>query len=237
MAPSPNGTLASSRLRQVARRPAQAADVTRSAEEHCELCKALIGPGHRHLLDVESRELMCACQACKILFDRPAAGGSHYRLVPDRRLRLEGFALDDVTWAELRIPVEMAFFFYSTPAERTVAFYPSPMGATESQLELDSWEQLEQANPVLCSMQRDVEALLVNRARDAQDHYLVPIDDPYELVGLIRTRWRGLTGGSEVWEEIEGFFARLAARAKTVTIDQQEDTPWHQERSGPARLT
>jgi len=236
MAPSGNGTLASSRLRQVARRPAQSAAGTQSAEEHCELCKALIGPGHRHLLDVESRELMCACQACKILFDRPAAGGSHYTLVPDRRLRLADFALDDVTWAELRIPVEMAFFFYSTPAERTVAFYPSPMGATESLLELDAWEALEQANPVLCSMQRDVEALLVSRARGEQHHYLVPIDDPYELVGLIRTRWRGLTGGSEVWDEIEGFFARLAARAETVTTEQEEDR-WLQERSGPARLT
>jgi hypothetical protein len=141
-----------------------------------------------------------------------------------------------VAWAELRIPVEMAFFFYSTPAERTVAFYPSPMGATESLLELDSWEALEQANPVLFSMQRDVEALLVNRARGAHHHYLVPIDDPSELVGLIRTRWRGLTGGSEVWEEIEGFFARLAARAETVTTEQEEDR-WLQERSGPARLT
>jgi len=216
MAPSGNGTLASSRLRQVARRPAQSAAGTQSAEEHCELCKALIGPGHRHLLDVESRELMCACQACKILFDRPAAGGSHYRLVPDRRLRLEGFALDDVTWAELRIPVEMAFFFYSTPAERTVAFYPSPMGATESLLELRAWTDLERANPLLSELEPDVEALLVNRARGARSHWIVPVDDCYGLVGLIRTRWRGLTGGQEVWDEIEGFFERLERQSKDV---------------------
>jgi len=234
MARSRNGALASSRLRQVARRPAESAGQAESAEEHCELCGTLIGPEHRHLLDVSSRELMCACQACKILFDRPAAGGSHYRLVPDRRLCLEDFALDDVSWAELRIPVEMAFFFYSTPAQRTVAFYPGPMGATESLLELDSWEQLERANPVLASMQRDVEALLVNRARGAHDHYLVPLDDPYELVGVIRTRWRGLTGGQEVWEEIDGFFARLASRAKTVTSNLEEE-PW--ARSAPARAT
>lgn len=229
MAPPANGTLASSRLRQVAKRPAQDAAPARSAEEHCELCGTRIGSEHRHLLNVETRELMCACQACKILFDRPAAGGDHYRLIPDRRLRLEDFAMDDVTWAELRIPVEMAFFFYSTPAESTVAFYPSPMGATESLLELDAWEQLEQANPVLGSMQRDVEALLVNRAQGASEHYLVPIDDPYELVGLIRTRWRGLTGGSEVWEEIDGFFARLATRAETFTTEHEEER-WVQER-------
>ena len=228
-----SGTLGSSRLRQAARRPApeRAQPVP---EENCELCNARIGPGHRHLLDISSRELMCACQACKILFDRPQAGGDHYRLVPDRRLRLEGFALDDVTWAELRIPVDMAFLFYSTPAERVVAFYPGPMGATESQLELEAWDELERANPVLRSMERDVEALLVNRAKGARDHYLVPIDDPYELVGVIRTRWRGLTGGQEVWEEIDGFFKRLASRSDTVTT-QAEEEPW--QTSAPARRT
>jgi hypothetical protein len=52
----------------------------------------------------------------------------------------------------------------------------------------------------------------------------VPIDDPYRLVALIRGRWRGLTGGQEVWEEIEGFFARLSEGAKTVSTDQQEGT-------------
>jgi len=128
----------------------------------------------------------------------------------------------------------MAFLFYSTPAERVVAFYPGPMGATESQLELEAWDELERANPVLRSMERDVEALLVNRAKGARDHYLVPIDDPYELVGVIRTRWRGLTGGQEVWEEIDGFFERLASRSDTVTT-QAEEEPW--QTSAPARRT
>ncbi len=201
-------------------------------EERCELCDARIGVEHRHLLDLSTRELMCACQACKILFDRPAAGGDHYRLVPDRRLRFEDFDLDDVTWAELRIPVEMAFFFHSTPAEKVVAFYPGPMGATESLLELDAWEGLERANPILRTMEPDVEALLVNRAHDASDHYLVPIDDSYNLVGLIRTRWRGMTGGQEVWEEIDSFFAQLAKRAKATTSKPEEET-W--ERSAPAQ--
>lgn len=229
-----NGTLASSRLRQMARSQPSPADEPQAAEETCELCAARIGAEHRHLLDISTRELMCACQACKILFDRPVAGGDHYRLVPDRRLRLADFDLDDVSWAELRIPVEMAFFFYSTPAERVVAFYPGPMGATESLLELDAWEQLERANPILGSMERDVEALLVNRARGASNHYLVPIDDSYNLVGLIRTRWRGMTGGQEVWEEIEGFFAQLATRARTMTSKPEEDT-W--QGSAPARAT
>jgi len=179
---------------------------------------------------------MCACQACKILFDRPEAGGEgrHYRLVPDRRLLIEDFELDDVTWAELRIPVEMAFFFHSMPAERVVAFYPSPMGATESLLELDAWVELERANPVLRSMEPDVEALLINRARGAREHFLVPIEDCYSLVGLIRTRWRGLAGGGEVWDEIERFFERLSGRSKTTTTNSEEEA-W--QRSEPARAT
>jgi hypothetical protein len=213
-------TVASSRLGQLARRTAAA----REAElERCELCGEILDPQHRHLLNLESRELMCACRACTILFDRRAAGGNHYRLVPDRRLRLEGFELDDVSWAELRIPVEMAFFFRMGGDEgRVVAFYPSPAGATESLLELASWEELERGNPVLRTMEPDVEALLVNRARGAREHFLVPIEDPFRLVALIRTRWRGLTGGKEVWEEIESFFDALSRKAKTISQDKEE---------------
>jgi hypothetical protein len=106
----------------------------------------------------------------------------------------------------------MAFFFRSTPAERVLAFYPSPMGPTESLLELDAWAELEAANPVLGELEPDVEALLVNRARGRREHWLVPIDDCYELVGVIRTRWKGLSGGEEVWEAIGRFFDDLATR-------------------------
>ncbi len=228
-----NGTPARSRLRQVASRPERPAV---AEQEHCDLCSAPIPAEHRHLLDVDSRELMCACQACRILFDSPAAagaGGGHYRLVGDRRRQLTDFRIDERTWAELRIPVEMAFFFYSTPAERVVAFYPSPAGATESLLELDAWEELVSANPVLGSLDRDVEALLVNRARGKSDYFLVPIDDCYSLVGLIRTTWRGLSGGSEVWKQIEQFFERLQGRCKPVSINTEEE-PWQTSRPATA---
>jgi hypothetical protein len=110
----------------------------------------------------------------------------------------------------------MAFFFYSTPAERVVAFYPSPMGPTESLLKLSTWEELERYNPVLEGMERDVEALLVNRVLGAREHFLVPIDECYSLVGLIRMHWRGLSGGREVWEEIGRFFEELRGRSKSV---------------------
>lgn len=45
----------------------------------------------------------------------------------------------------------------------------------------------------------------------------MPIDDCYDLVGLMRPRWKGLSGGQEVWEEIERFFERLRARGKAAT--------------------
>ena len=52
-------------------------------------------------------------------------------------------------WDELHIPVEMAFFFTSSQTGRVAAFYPGPMGATESLLELRAWDALAAANPVL----------------------------------------------------------------------------------------
>lgn len=204
--------LASPRLRRLAER--STTPTPDPAAEHCELCGEPLTDRHRHLLDLRGRELLCACRACALLFDRQAAGGGHYRLVPERRLALDGFSLGDVLWEQLRIPVEMAFFFHSSAAERVMALYPGPMGATESRLELPAWRELEAGNPVLATLAPDVEALLVNRARGARRHWLVPIDDCYRLVAVIRTRWRGLTGGREVWSELDRFFAALDAQAK-----------------------
>lgn len=202
---------------KLARLARQAAIERDEVLEQCELCGEPIPPEHRHLLDVSSQELLCACQACRLLFERPAAGagGAHYRLVPDRRLRLDDFEMDETAWARLRIPVEMAFFFQSSQAGRVQAYYPGPMGATESLLELGAWEELERDNPLLGTLESDVEALLVNRARGARQYFLVPIEDCYSLAGLIRTRWRGLSGGEEVWKEIEGFFGDLGRKARS----------------------
>jgi hypothetical protein len=212
---APAGSLAGSRLARLARRPAE--PKAAEPEERCELCNAPISSVHRHLLELSSRELMCACRPCSLLFDRGGAGNGRYKLVPERRLRLEDFAMSELAWEELRIPVDMAFFFNSSAKARVLAYYPGPMGPTESQLELSSWRELERSNPILAEMEPDVEALLVDRVRGARRHWLVPLDDCYGLVGVIRTRWRGLTGGSEVWRGIDRFFEELDRRARSAT--------------------
>ena len=124
--------------------------------------------------------------------------------------------MTDGQWESLRVPVNMAFFSYNTAAGRVVALYPSPMGPTESLLMLETWEEIEKRNPILQQMEPDVEALLVNRLRGAREHFLVPIDECYRLVGLLRAYWKGLSGGREVWQEIERFFTALKERSRPV---------------------
>jgi hypothetical protein len=174
-------------------------------QERCELCGAPIGPEHRHVLELATRDVRCACRPCSILFD---GGETRYRLIGDRRVALADFELDDAMWEELRLPVDVAFFVGGK------AFYPSPMGPTESLLELEAWEALVTRNPILRTLEPDVEALLVNRVKGARRCWIVPIDDCFALVGLIRTHWRGLTGGREVWAELGRFYERLDRMAK-----------------------
>jgi hypothetical protein len=200
------------------------------------LCGAPLPGTHRHLVDLDRQQLLCACRPCALLFDRPAAARGHLRLVPDRRVALEDFDLDAAAWERLRIPVDMAFFFRSSRAARVLAFYPGPMGATESLLELSSWDELERANPVLETMRPDVEALLVDRARGSDRQWLVPIDDCYRLVALIRTRWRGFSGGKEVWAEIDAFFDELERRARQPHPDKyRKETRWQTSSSASRR--
>lgn len=197
-------------LRQLAQRAAK------SAGEQCDLCGEPVPANHRHLLNLSSRELLCACRACVILFDARAAGGGVRRLVPTRYLSLPSFSLTDGQWESLRVPVNMAFFTYNSGAGRVMAVYPSPAGPTESLLTLETWTEIEEQNPILRGMERDVEALLANRLHGATDYYLTPIDECYRLVGIIRAYWRGLSGGREVWPEVERFFAELKGRAQTA---------------------
>lgn len=180
-------------------------------QERCELCRRVIAPDHQHLIEPTSRQLLCCCDACAILFSGHEQ--SRYRRVPRRVRVLTDFQLDDAQWESLGLPINLAFFFRSTPAERVVALYPGPAGATESLLALQAWQQLVDQNPRLAELEPDAEALLVNRIGSERRYFVVPIDICYALVGLIRTHWRGLSGGNAAWEAIRQFFAKLEARA------------------------
>jgi Family of unknown function (DUF5947) len=183
--------------------------------ERCELCSAPVVEGHAHLLELKTRKLYCACTACAILFS--GQGARRYKRVPQQMRFLENFRLTDAQWESLMIPINMAFFFESSLEGKRVALYPSPAGATESLLPMESWKEMMDENPALRRMEADVEALLVNRLGAARgyaapEYYLLPIDECFRLVGLIRAQWRGFSGGTELWAEIEKFFAGLKER-------------------------
>jgi hypothetical protein len=187
------------------------------AGERCEMCSELIADEHQHVVNVAARQLMCVCRACYLLFTDSAAE-LRYRAVPDRYLAFPRFALDRRAWEALQIPVGVAFFFTNSELGRTVAFYPGPAGATESELDLDLWNAVGGADPRAGLPADDVEALLVrvpeNDDENAEpESYLVPIDACYEFVGRLRMMWRGFDGGQEARAFIDGFFADIRARA------------------------
>lgn len=199
-------------LRQLSRRQ-------RRNVEHCELCSAAVRSEHAHLVEIPHRRLVCACDACALLFS--GWSDARFRLVPREARKLIDFRMTDAEWDGLLIPINLAFFV-SSGDSRVSAFYPSPAGATESLLPLETWNGIVEANPAVRLLRPDVEALLVNRvghARQASaaEYYIAPIDACYRLVGLIRLHWHGLSGGEEVWREIGNFFAELRAKAEVVS--------------------
>ena len=187
------------------------------AGERCEMCNEAIPEEHPHVVNMESRALMCTCRPCYLLFTQRGAAGGKFASVPDRYLHDPDFALTNAQWEDLQIPVKMAFFFVNSQLGRTVTFYPSPAGATESLLPLDTWEQVMAANPLLANLEPDVEALIIYKQADRYECFLVPIDACYELVGHVRLHWRGFDGGQEAWESIDGFFGQLRDKARPVS--------------------
>ena len=184
------------------------------AGERCEMCAESIADEHQHVVNVAGRQLMCVCRGCYLLFTDPHAE-LRYRAVPDRYLAFTDFALDRRAWEAMHIPVGVAFFFTNSALGRTVAFYPGPAGACESELDLDMWNSIRAADRRADLLADDVEALLVRVPETGSPQtFLVPIDACYEFVGRLRTLWHGFDGGQEAREFIDEFFARIAARAR-----------------------
>ncbi|HEY6532564.1 MAG TPA: DUF5947 family protein [Acidimicrobiales bacterium] len=184
--------------------------------EVCELCGVPVEADHGHVVDIETRRLMCSCRGCYLLFTDRGAGGGHFRAVPTRYVAFDDLGLGPAEWEALQIPVSVAFFFLSSNVGRVCAFYPGPAGATESLLPLETWAAVVTANPELGELEPDVEAFLVRSERSAStpECFLVPIDACYRLVGELRRSWRGFDGGREAHDSLDAFFEEIRARAE-----------------------
>jgi Family of unknown function (DUF5947) len=216
--------------------PVPAAPAARAAaEETCEFCAAGIPAGHGHVADLDNSSLMCACRACYLLFthsgaaerrearDERQAVRGRYRAIPDRYRSDPGHPLSAADWDALEIPVGLAFFLRSSADGDVVGFYPSPAGATECRLDLQAWDRIAAAHPLMQSAAPDIEAILISRGLPGADGangvecFLVPIDACYELAGRMRLQWRGFDGGAEARQSIAEFLDRVRARSRDIS--------------------
>jgi hypothetical protein len=227
-APGLRRFVGSSGERRHRREPAGAAQ---PRVERCELCGNPCGPegtvaqpGHGHVADLEHRSIRCVCRPCYLLFTQRGAAGGRYHSVPERFVHVPEPDLTPAQWETLQIPVRIAFLFRNAEMAGTgewVAFYPSPAGATQSLLELDSWADVVAANPVFATAEPDVEAVLVQRTGNGPGNgagtgfeaFVVPITACYELVARVRMHWQGFDGGEAVHAQIAAFFAALRERS------------------------
>lgn len=199
------------RFRGAAASAPRSAGPTRTGER-CDLCGTELPADHRHLLQLEERRIDCACEACFAL----RSGDPEYRPTGTRVVWLDELEMSDELWASFQIPIGLAFLMRSSAVDRVAALYPSPAGATECELYLESWNQLCADNPVLDGLETDGEALIVNRLADPPQYAIAPIDDCYRLVGIVKTSWEGISGGAGLERAIAGFFDELHERAEAT---------------------
>jgi hypothetical protein len=181
-----------------------------ASAEVCDLCGAALIESHPHLLDAANRKLECACEACAILFS-----GDHQRRrrIPRRIRFLPDFRMTDAEWDSLGIPIGVAFVYRNSASDRVVALYPSPAGPVESLLTMDAWVDICRENPSLSGMEPDVEGLLAYRVGTAREHYIIPVDECFKLIGTIRIHWKGFSGGMAMWQEVGKFLEGLKHRS------------------------
>ncbi|HVS95528.1 MAG TPA: DUF5947 family protein [Puia sp.] len=193
-----------SRLKKLIRSPAPPMD------EPCGFCGQRLQTDHRHMLDTTDWKMVCVCEVCAIIH----VVQGRYRLVPQRQLFMEALRFPDGRWQEFAVPVSVAFFVNDSRRGGIVAYYPVAAGWMEStMLRMEAWNGLLADNPLLAGMSPDIEAFLVDRLTDPAQHFIVPMDTCFQLIGTIRKNWKGICGGSEVTDAIRGFFVRLKANA------------------------
>jgi hypothetical protein len=169
----------------------------RAAHDVCGLCSMPVMPTHVHLFDRTRQALECACASCALGLEQNHSG--RWALVPHRAERLSESPIGSAAWDSLGLPIGLAFFVKSSAGGGAVtAWYPGPAGAVRCQLTFE---------PPALDLSEDVEALLINRVAGEQAAYRVSIDQCFALVGIIRTKWRGFTGGAAVKEAVTTFLS------------------------------
>jgi hypothetical protein len=164
----------------------------------CGLCSTPVGPTHAHLFDRVRQALDCACAPCALVLEQnPKA---RWVLVPHRAERLPESPIGAAEWESLGVPIGLAFFVRSSTEGAVTAWYPGPAGAVRCRLTFE---------PPRLDLAEDVEALLVTRLYGASAAYRLSIDECFALVGLIRSKWHGFTGGGVVRDAVTEFLARI----------------------------
>jgi hypothetical protein len=192
--------------------PPAIADGAPKAEERCDLCGVEVPSEHEHLLHLGDRRILCACATCWA----QRSADPDLRPTGSRVVWFDDLELPDEIWARLQVPIGLAFFLRSSSIGGMVAMYPSPAGATESELKLEAWQDLVALNPELESLEPDAEALVVSRISDPPAYVIAPIDECYGLVGAIKVSWEGISGGDAIERAIPTFFERLRVRSREV---------------------
>ena len=203
--PAANGSPAG--LREPPQRPSSSGEqgAADADSDVCDLCGITIAERHRHLLHLVERRIACACESCWNV----RSGDPEYRPAGNRTLWLPDLDVPDDLWASFQIPIGLAFFMDSTVTACVVALYPSPGGATESELHFESWRRMRELNPVLKELEPDIEGLVVNRLSEPPAYAIAPIDQCYALTGAIKMSWQGISGGPAVHEAVAQFFEGL----------------------------
>jgi hypothetical protein len=232
----------------------------RAADERCEFCATPIPGDHGHVADLEGSSLVCACRACYLLFTHSGAamgqwpeekagtrrpvsdaqagpGRGRYIAVPDRYRSDPARPLSTAEWDSLEIPVALAFFLRASRGAGVTAFYPSPAGVTQCELNLEAWARIAADHPLLVAAVPDIEAILISRGPQHEpgqpaadggpgpagpadqpgvEAFLVPVDACYDLAGRMRLQWRGFDGGAEARQSIAGFLDQVRRRSRDI---------------------
>ena len=191
-----------------------------SQEESCRFCNAAIDTPHVHVINIVTHTLINVCRSCYLLFSLEGAAQGKYKAVPQRRVYIPALAMTQAHWEGLQIPVGIAFFLRNTSRSCITGHYPGPEGTTVSLVRWETWDALEEANPILEKLVPDVETLMIYHppAHSCSEGGIVPIDVSNELMKCLKQQWRGLDGGGEAWRTIQRFVADIRTRSEIVDI-------------------